>query len=81
MSKDVIYLINSEDGLLWCEDPAPGEEQKEEDAIKYIREDKFLELEIKMKKIQDWAITASACLDLSDPISKSASDAFKDAMS
>ena len=38
---DVIYLIPDDNGTgyVWCQDPAPGIEMKEEDAIKYIRAD------------------------------------------
>ena len=38
---DVIYLIPDDEGAghVWCQDPAPGIEMKEEDAIKYIRAD------------------------------------------
>ena len=37
---DIIYLIPEEEyGYVWCEDPAPGPEMEEEDAIKYIRFD------------------------------------------
>lgn len=39
-TPEVIYLIPiDEDEYVWCEDPAPHTEMKEEDAIKYIRAD------------------------------------------
>lgn len=39
MTAEIIYLIPDEDdSFVWCVDPAPGEGQKEEDAIKYLKE-------------------------------------------
>ncbi len=41
MTAEIIYLIpdgcQDFESYVWCEDPAPGEDQKEEDAIKYLK--------------------------------------------
>lgn len=34
-----IYLIDSGDGVVWCDDPAPGNDMDESDAVKYVRAD------------------------------------------
>lgn len=43
-TPETIYLIPDADGYVWCEDAAPGEGMKPEDAVKYIRADKHQEI-------------------------------------
>jgi len=39
----VIYLIPDGGGYVWCEDPAPGIDMKEKDAIKYLSAEAFIQ--------------------------------------
>lgn len=36
-TPDRIYLIDSGEGIQWCEDPDPGLDMKAEDAVEYVR--------------------------------------------
>ena len=39
-TPEIIYLIPQDVGeYVWCDDPAPGPEMDESDAVKYIRYD------------------------------------------
>lgn len=48
-TPETIYLIPGEDvdgapAMVWCDDPAPGEDMDPEEAVKYIRADKHQEI-------------------------------------
>lgn len=65
MSKtpEVIYLIPGEDidgvmGWLWCDDPAPSKDHDPNEAVKYVRADKVVELQA--------AVLDQACSDIGE---------------
>lgn len=40
-TPETIYLIPGEDGLVWCDDPAPDEHCDPSQAVKYVRADRL----------------------------------------
>ena len=61
-TPETIYLIqgeyDGEDGLVWCEDPAPGVGIDPADAVKYIRAD-----HVRERLFQGWpGCTDRACI-------------------
>lgn len=50
-SPEVIYLIDTGDGVAWCDDPDPTGDGECDDAVKYVRGDAYESLQAECEKL------------------------------
>lgn len=52
-TPETIYLIPGEDGIVWCDDPAPDEHCDPAEAVKYVRADVLEQAEAKIALLDE----------------------------